>query len=190
MRMRGKLRWITALGVVLLLTGFVPARAQTRTVLAVVDFADEGADGRLIQASRLSSYLEHRLQALAGDRLQVVSGDAVRAAMRAQGVTPSDLLSRSRAAALATAVGASRIVVGSWHTLSVSSAPDDPSVTPRGSERMATAIFNTWVVDAASGAVVFQASYVGRASGLPIRLALLHAAREALNQAASAIGQI
>lgn len=188
--MRGTRLWIVALTALLLYTGHTPATAQERTVLAVADFADDGADGRLIQASRLSTYLLQRLQVLGGERLQVVSGDAVRAAMHDQGVTPSDLLRRSRAAALATAVGASRIVVGSWRTLSVSSAPDDPSATPRGSERMATAIFNAWVVDAASGAVVFQASYVGRASGMPIRLALLHAARDALNQAAGAIAQI
>src|SRR3989454_8206519 len=188
--MRGRRLSTMALGGVLLLVGLRPAAAQTRTVLAVADFADEGADGRLIQASRLSRYLQEKLQALAGDRLQVVAGDEVRAAMRAQGITPSDLLSRSRAATLAAAIGASRIVTGSWHMLSVSSVPDDRTSTPSGSEHMATAIFDMWLIDGASGAVTLQATFVGRASGLPIRLALLQAAREALNQAVKAIAEV
>ena len=188
--MRGKRLSTMALGVVLLLVGLRPAAAQTRTVLAIADFADEGADGRLIQASRLSRYLQEKLQAGAGDRLQLVAGDEVRAAMRTQGVAPLDLLSRSRAATLATAIGASRIVIGTWRTLSVSAAPDDPGSTPRGSEHMATAIFEMWLIDGASGGVTLQATFVGRASGLPIRLALLQAAREALNQAVKAIAEI
>src|SRR3989475_9688905 len=179
-----------ALCALLLWVGRVPAAAQTRNVLAVADFADEGADGRLIQASRLSRYLQEKLQALAGDRLQTVAGDEVRAAMRTQGVAPLDLLSRSRAATLATAIGASRIVIGTWHTLSVSAAPDDPGSTPRGSEHMATAIFDMWLIDGTSGGGTLQATFVGRASGLPIKLALLQAAPEALNQAVKAIAEV
>jgi len=168
-----------------------PTRAQTRTLLAVADFADMGTDGgKMIHAERLSGYLQQRVQALAGDRLRVVAGDEVRAAMLAQEVTPVDLLRRPRAATVAAAVGASRIVTGSWRMLSIASGPDNPpGVTPRGNERRGTAIIDVWVIDGSSGAVVLQGSYVGRAWGQG-RLALLEAAREALDQAANAIARM
>lgn len=165
--------------------------AQTGTVLAVADFADMGTDGgKMIQAERLSGYLQQRLQALAGDRLRIVEGGEVRAAMLAQGLTPVDLLRRSQAAMVAAAVGASWIVTGSWRTLSLASEPDNPpGITPRGNERRGTAVLDVWVVDSSRRAVVFQATYVGRAWG-PGRLPLLEAAREALDQAATAIARM
>src|SRR5438552_16350032 len=119
----------------LLLVGGAPATAHPGTVLAIADFADPGTNCRaIIQAERLSGYLQHRLQALVGDRLQVLAGDRVRAVMRAQGVTALDLLRRSRATSVAAALGASRIITGSWRTLSLASAPDAPPM-PRGAER-------------------------------------------------------
>lgn len=175
----------------LVLAVLAPAGAQTGTVLAVADFADTGTDGgKMIQAGRLSRYLQQRLQALSGDRLQIIAGDEVRAAMRAQGVTPVDLLRRSRAATFATTVGASRIVTGNWRTLALVSEPDNPpGITPRGNARRGTAVFELWLIDGSSGAVVLQATYVGRAWG-PGRLALLEAAHEALDQAAKAIARL
>jgi len=171
---------------ILLLVASASATAQPGTVLAIADFADAGTDGgAMIQAERLSGYLQHRLQALAGDHLQVLAGDQVRKVMRAQGVTALDLLRRSRATGVAAALGASRIVTGSWRTLSLASAPDAPPM-PRGAEREATAVFDVWMIDAASGATVLHATYVGRATGQG-RLVLLEAAREALDQAARAI---
>jgi len=174
---------------ILLLVGGAPATAQPGTVLAIADFADPGTDGGfMIQAERLSGYLQHRLQALAGDRLQVLAGDKIREVMRAQGVTALDLLRRSRATNVAAALGASQIVAGSWRTLSLASAPDAPPM-PRGAEREATAVFDVWVIDAASGATVLHATYVGRATGQG-RLVLLEAAHEALDQAAFAISRM
>jgi hypothetical protein len=182
--------WAVALGILLTWGGLAPTRAQPRLLLAVADFADDGTDGgNLIQASRLSTYLQQRLQTLAGGRLQVVAGDEIRAVMRAQGVSPADLLIRSRAARVAAALGASQIVTGRWYTLSLSHAPDEPTA-PRGSENLATAILDVWVVDGASGSVVLQASYIGRGSGLSNKGVLLEAAREALDKAANAIAQI
>jgi hypothetical protein len=182
--------WAGAFCTLIILCSLAPATAQPRLVLAVADFVDDSTDGGLIRASQLSTYLQQRLQALSGGRMQVVAGDEIRAVMSAQGVTPVDLLSRSRAARVAAAVGASQIVTGRWYTLSLTHTPEEPSgAAIRGSEQNATAIFDVWVVDGVSGSVVLQASYTGRASGLPSRLALLEAAREALNQAAVAIGQ-
>ena len=178
MREKRRLTIVPLVLSILLLVGGAPATAQPGTVLAIADFADPGTDGgAMIQAERLSGYLQHRLQALAGDR--------VRAVMRAQGVTALDLLRRSRATSVAAALGASRIVTGSWRTLSLASAPDAPPM-PRGAEREATAVFDVWMIDAASGATVLHATYVGRATGQG-RLVLLEAAREALDQAARAI---
>lgn len=186
--MRETVRWTIVFGT-LLLMGLAPATAQPGPVLAIADFVDDATDGSLIQASQLSTYLQQRLQALSGGRMQVVAGNEIRAVMRAQGVTPVDLLSRSRAARVATAAGASQIVTGRWYTLSLTHMPDEPGAAIRGSEQNATAILDVWVVDGVSGSVVLQASYTGRASGLPSKLVLLEAAREALNQAAVAIGQ-
>ena len=182
--------WAGAVCTLLILGGggLAPVPAQPRLVVAVADFVDDSADGGLIQASQLSTYLQQRLQVLASGRMQVVAGDEIRAVMRAQGVTPVDLLLRSRAARVAAAVGASQIVTGRWYTLSLTHMPDEPVI--RGSEQNATAILDVWVIDGVSGSVVLQASYTGRASGLPNRLVLLEAAREALNQAANAIEQI
>ena len=84
--MRATHLWIVAFGTLVLPATFVPGSAQPGTVLAVTDLVDDGADGSLIHASRLSTYLEQKLQALAGDHLQVVAGEQVRAAMRAQGI--------------------------------------------------------------------------------------------------------
>ncbi len=182
------LNWAVVFCTLLILGGLAPATAQPTIVVAVADFVDDSTDGRLIQASQLSTYLQQRLQVLASGRMQVVAGDEIRAVMRAQGVTPVDLLLRSRAARVAAAVGASQIVTGRWYTLSLTHMPDEPVI--RGSEQNATAILDVWVIDGVSGSVVLQASYTGRASGLPNRLVLLEAAREALNQAANAIEQI
>ncbi len=183
--------WILGVAGLIALAVPGPARAQTGIVLAVADFADMNTEGgKMIQAHRLSGYLQQRLQALAGDRLRIVAGDEVRAVMLAQGVTPVDLLRRSRAATVAAAVGASRIVTGSWRAISLASGPDNPpGITPRGSERKGTAILDTWVIDGSSGAIVLQATYVGRAWGQG-RLPLLEAAREALDQAANAISRM
>src|SRR3989442_5756778 len=115
----GTRHWTLAFCTLLILSGLAPATGQPRLVLAVADFADDSSDGGLIQASQLSTYLQQQLQALAGGRMQVVAGDEIRAVMRAQGVTPADLLLRSRAAKVAAAVGASQVVTGRWHTLSL-----------------------------------------------------------------------
>ena len=183
--------WIVAFGTLVLPATFVPASAQPGTVLAVTDLVDDGADGSLIHASRLSTYLEQKLQALAGDHLQVVAGEQVRAAMRAQGIAPQGFLTRSAATALAAAVGASQIVTGRWSTLALAPQPDEPAgVSPRGNEHRATAILEIWVMDGTSGAVLLQAAYTGRAWGAGGRIVLLDAAREALNRAANAIAQL
>src|SRR5205809_6422810 len=98
-----------ALSIILLVRG-APATAQPGTVLAIADFADAGTDGgAMIQAERLSGYLQHRLQALAGDDLQVLGGDQVREVMRGQGVTALDLVRRSRATGVAAALGTCRL---------------------------------------------------------------------------------
>lgn len=179
---------VTWIGI--LVVSLMPAVAQTRTVLAIADFSEDGGDGGLIHSSQMSTYLQQRLQALAADRLQVVAGDEVRAAMRAQSLTPDDLFLRSRAIAVAEAVGASRIVTGRWYTLALVPEPDSAGAFPRGNEPLATAIFDMWVFDGPTKRVALQARYVARESGVAPRIALEKAAQRALDQAASAIAAL
>src|SRR5438445_45823 len=69
MREKRRLTIVPLVLSILLLVGGAPATAQPGTVLAIADFADPGTDGgAMIQAERLSGYLQHRLQALEGDR--------------------------------------------------------------------------------------------------------------------------
>src|SRR2546427_11160059 len=130
MREKRRLTIVPLVLSILLLVGGAPATAQPGTVLAIADFADPGTDGgAMIQAERLSGYLQHRLQALAGGHLQVLAGDRVRSVMRAQGVTALDLLRRSLVTSVAAALGASRIVTGGWRTLAVAAGPHGPPKT-------------------------------------------------------------
>src|SRR2546430_17018717 len=97
MREKRRLTIVPLVLSILLLVGGAPATAQPGTVLAIADFADPGTDGgAMIQAERLSGYLQHRLQALAGERLPVLAGARARAVMRAPGGTAPALLRRSR----------------------------------------------------------------------------------------------
>src|SRR2546430_9857796 len=102
MREKRRLTIVPLVLSILLLVASAPATAQPGTVLAIADFADAGTDGgAMIQAERLSGYLQHRLQALAGDHLQGLAGDPVRPGKPPPGVPTPGLFRRSPVASVA-----------------------------------------------------------------------------------------
>src|SRR3972149_6546219 len=89
------------------------SRSPTQTA-APAAFVDETVDGYQIGAVRLSAELQAYLAAQGRDRLRVVAVDEVRAAMRAREYAPADLVSPTKAAEIAQAVGADWLITGRW----------------------------------------------------------------------------
>ncbi|HEY6104312.1 MAG TPA: hypothetical protein VI007_13920, partial [bacterium] len=108
---------VLASAVILLGLASAPATAQTGKVIVVADFANISVDSGLIPSAQLSDVLRTLLQQRLPAQTRVISGDAVRAAMRAQGFTTSDLVYPSRVAAVAQTLGADWVVTGTWTQL-------------------------------------------------------------------------
>ena len=167
-------------------TPTVPQAPAVRTV-AIADFVDESMDGAFIGAGRLNASLQRILSDRAGGRLRVVATEDVRAAMRTQGVTARDLVSPTKSAALAQAVGADWIVTGRWTHLDVdvftrpNPADPDREIVVRVSGH---SLLELRVLEAATRRIVLQDSVGGDSFGFTRLHALIQAAQIALVRAA------
>lgn len=165
-----------------------PAVAQAPRAVAIVDFVDDSDGGIHVGADRFSAELDALLAARAAGRVRAVSGEPVRAALRARGLTPRDLVSPTRAAEVGAAVGAEWIVTGRWSQLATFAIPDEPSgMTPPPREQGAVALLDVRVLEVSSRRVLLRSSYAGHSFFHTGRFALIAAAREALQKAAAAI---
>lgn len=170
----------------------LPVQAQTAVTVAVADFEDISLDSGVIPSDRMSEVLQALLQRQAGGRLRVISGEAVRAALRSRGYTPGDLVSPSRAAEVAGMVGANWLVTGRWTHLRVVSisVPEGPGTPPtRQGDAFAYAVIEIRVFDASARRVLFRDSFTGHANGGDYN-SLLFAATEALYFAAIQITRL
>ncbi len=161
-----------------------PAGAQATRVIAVVDFADETADGHLIGASKLSGELERLLAERAGERFRVVPVDQVRAAMRERNLGPRDLFGPNRQIELATAVGATWIVTGRWMHLDTDIEVIDRPPLPPIVHRSAAAVLEIRILEASTRRVVLNDSFMGQS------FIVRFAAQQALWRAAEAIARL
>lgn len=175
---------------VLVLGSAAATSAQTVRTVAIADFVDESHDGVLIGATKLNTVLERILTARAGGRLRVVSSDQVRAAMQAQGVTARDLVSPTRAIAVAQAVGAEWIVTGRWTALSAEPfslpSPSDPN-TEIVRYIEGAGLFDFRVLEAATRRTVLQEAVGSESRGFFRFGVLWQAAELALLRAADRI---
>jgi len=163
-----------------------PISAQAVRTVAVADFMDDSMDGTLIGAARLSVDLERFLAEQGRDRLRVVAVDDVRAAMRGRGYTPDDMVSPTRAAEIARAVGADWIVTGRWSHLDL----DDLRMTDAVWLVTGHAVIEIRVLEAASRRILLQDSFSGAAYGSRRWLLLRQAAQVALFRAADRIARL
>ncbi|HXF82577.1 MAG TPA: hypothetical protein VNN19_07485 [bacterium] len=183
------------LGLLALAVTAAPAAAQpppmpVRTI-AVAEFENISVDSGIIPAAVLSDLLAQLLQRQRAP-VRVVAGAAVRAALRARGYTPADLIYPSRAAEVAQAVGAEWLVTGRWTQLRTisRSVPEDPtSPSVRGGDGLAVADVEVRVMEAPGRRRVFEGRFSGRAVGADSG-ALYLAAYQALQGAAAAIGRL
>lgn len=167
------------------------AYAQTVRTVAIADFEDQSIDGIYIGAGRMNSVLERILTGQAGARLRVVSSDAVRAAMRAQRVTAYDLISPTKAIAIAQAVGAEWIVTGRWTRLEAERvtipSPVDPDRDVGTGLAEAIGVIDIRVLEAATRRIVLQQDFWSAATGPGRTGALWQVAQLALLRAAERI---
>lgn len=163
-----------------------PGTAQTLRVVAVADFVDDSMDGSLIGADRLSEDLQRLLADLGRGRLRVVPVGEVRAAMRARGYRPHDLVSPTRASEIARAVGVEWIVMGRWSHLDTEMEP-----LPDG-RRLAfgQALIEIRVRDATSRRILLEESFSGFVRGPGASSLLRRAAVAALQGAAERIARL
>lgn len=167
----------------------VSAQPTIRTV-AVADFVDESLDGAVVGASELSGELQRILAFRGVGRLRVVPAEEVRAAMRVQGVTPRDLVSPTKAVALARAVGADQIVTGRWLHLDIDVLTVPSQTDPTVQVVLAvlgSSLLEIRVLEAATRRVVLQDSVGGTARGFTRAGVLVQAAQTALQRAADRI---
>jgi len=166
------------------------AQGPAVRTIAVADFVDDSTDGGVIGASRLNAVLGRLVADRGGDRVRVVATEAVRAAMQAQGVLAPDLVSPTRAVALAQAVGADWIVTGRWLHLDVDifTVPSraDPTVEVPVSV-VGGSLLEIRVLEAATRRVVLRDSLGGESRGFSPFWALRRAAQVALQRAADRI---
>lgn len=163
------------------------SQAQAPRVVAIADFVDESPDGALIQAPRLNATLERILAERGSGRLRVVSSGEVRAAMSAQGSTARDLVSPTKAIAVAQAVGAEWIVTGRWLHLDV-----DVFTLPSRTDPLveipvaivADSLLELRVLEAKTRRIVLQDAFGGESRGVSRLGVLTQAARIALQRAA------
>jgi hypothetical protein len=174
------------------LTAVPPAQAQTVRVVAITDFENISLDSGWIPPAHLSEVLRQLLQQQAGGQWRVISGDSVRAAMRARGFTELDLIYPSRAAAVAEAVGAEWVVTGRWTQLRFigRSTPEDPSSPSiRQGDAFAIADVEVRVFEVSSRRRLLEERFSGRSVGGD-HFSLLFAATEALRGAATRIARL
>lgn len=174
---------------VLALGAAVSAQSTIRTI-AIADFVDESLDGAVVGAPRLNADLQQILASRGAGRVRVTPAEDVRATMRAQGVTARDLVSPTKAAALAQAVGADQIVTGRWLHLDLDvltvPSPIDPTV------QMVLAVWGSSlleirVLEAPTRRILLQDSVGGTARGFTRFGVLVQAAQIALQRAADRI---
>lgn len=168
-----------------------PLQAQTVRTIAVADFENISVDSGLIPTPFLSDVLVRFLQQQ-GAQVRVIEGSGVRAAMRARGYTAEDLISPTRAAEIAQAVGADWVVTGRWTQLRFisRSTPEDPSSPSiRHGDAFAIADVEVRVLEASSRRRLLEDRFSGRAVGGD-SLSLLLAATEALRGAATRIARL
>lgn len=169
------------LSALLILTPSGSTSAQSVRTLAVADFTDETHNGFSIRATQMNAELERILNARGGGRLRVVPTDQVRAAMRSQGVTADNLISPTKAIAVAQAVGAEWIVTGRWTRLEAEWDPEPPRMVE------ATAVLEIRVLEAGTRRVVLQETFFSWNGGIFPGAALRQVAQRALLQAADRI---
>ncbi|HEV8338743.1 MAG TPA: hypothetical protein VGR25_03685 [bacterium] len=161
-----------------------PAAAQATRVIAVVDFADETADGRLISASQLSGELGRLLAERAGGRFRVLPVEQVRAAMAARNLGPRDLFGPNQQIELAAAVGADWIVTGRWMHLDTDVEVIERAPLPPIVHRSAAAVLEIRVLEASTRRVLLNDSFMGQS------FLVRFAAYQALWRAAEAIARL
>lgn len=177
---------------VLLSVAPVPTTAQTGKVIAVADFANISVDSGLIPSAQLSEVLRTLLQQRLPAPSRVISGDAVRAAMRAQGFTTNDLIYPSRVAAVAQALGADWVVTGTWTQLrfiSRGTAEDPGAPSIRQGDPFAIAAVEVQVIEVSTRRRLLDDRFIGEAGGGDLG-ALYLAASEALRDAAARIARL
>lgn len=178
-----------ALAALVVIAALPPAHGQTVRTIAVADFENMSVDSGLIHPAQLSHLLEQLLQRQ-GAQVRVVPSAAVREAMRARGWRPADLVSPSRTAELAQAVGAEWVVTGLWTQLRVISraTPEDPSGIREG-DAFAVASVTVQVMEGASRRRVFEGRFDGASAGGGFG-SLYLAAYQALAGAAARIARL
>lgn len=176
---------------ILVAAALAPVQAQTVRVVAVADFENISVDSGLIPSAHLSALLHWLLQQQGGD-LRVVAADSVRTALRARGYTVADLVSPTRVAEIAQAVGADWVVTGRWTHLRIisRSVPEDPTTpSARDGDGFAVADVEIRVLEASTRRRIFEGRFSGRAAGADYG-ALMLAATEALRGVAATIARL
>ena len=169
--------------VLLLLALATPGAAQSVRVVAVADLWDDTVDGALINAPRLSGDLQVYLAWQARGRFRVVAVDDVRAAMRARGYKPADLVSPSRSVEIAQAVGAEWLVTGRWHALDL----EREHIPGMRFAPIAQAMIEIRVLEVSGRRILLDEFFSGGGAGFANVLLLRQAARAALQRAAARI---
>jgi hypothetical protein len=184
------MRTTLALAALILMVAFAPAQAQTARVIVVADFANISVDSGSIPQAMLSDILRQQLQQRFPAPAQVVSGDRVRAAMRARGYTHEDLIYPSRAALLAQDFGADWVITGTWTQLRIISrgSPDDSPFVRQG-DASAIADVEVRVLEVSTRRRLMEERFNGRAPGGDLG-SLIIAATEALRDAAGRIAKL
>ncbi len=181
------------LAAVLLVGSGTLVQAQGVRTVAIADFVDESHDGLLINAGQLNATLERFLADRAGGRLRIVPTADVRNATRAQGITARDLVSPTKAGAVAQAVRADWIVTGRWTHLdadvfTLPSTTDPTTEVPLYIE--GAGVLEVIVLEPATHRVVLRDTYMGEARGVFRLGVLLQAAYRALARAADGISRL
>jgi hypothetical protein len=175
---------------VLALPGAV--RAQPAGTVALVDFADESSEGRMIGAEAFTTpTLVHFLSRRRPD-LATVAGGPVRTWLQSRGWAPTGFLSTGRAAELGAALGATLVVTGRWVTLDLVTMPDEPPAPgqPVRGETLGRAAAEIRVVDVRTRRVVHEEVLRSQVLGLAGRQALLVAAQNVLREAAERLSRL
>lgn len=164
----------------------IPVQAQNVRTIAVAEFENISLDSGLIPPVILSNVLGQLLQQRGG-QVRVVSATTLRETLRARGYTAEDLISPSKAAEVAQAVGADWLVTGRWTQLRfISRATPEPPSGIRAGDALAIADVEIRVLEASTRRRVFEGRFSGRMVGGDFG-SLYLAATEALRGAAAAI---
>ncbi len=178
-------RVLVTIAIALLLSS--PVSGQTVRVVAVAEFADDSTGGLLIGAKQMNHNLGSYLSDRGQGRIRVVAASEVQAAMQARGYAVDDLISPSRSAEVARAVGADWMITGRWthldadreaiRRMGVTTANGDAAITIR-------------IVEATTRRILLEDSFWSHTSGGGPWAVLLRAALGALQNAADRIVQL